>query len=105
MQAYLRVQISITLSTSGLNTKRTLKNSWFLFIGGILGSVVGLLGAFGVLMFGVERISEKYCETIKKGKKIHELIENTQVISTNFSKCACFGKRNPNFMETSLSSY
>lgn len=67
--AFLLVTLSLTLSSTGLITERSLVNSWMIFLGGLLGSVFGMMGSVASIMSLFEsnykRLKKKYRDSIR----------------------------------------
>lgn len=63
---FLLVTLSFSVSNTGLITQRTLNNSFFMFVGGLLGAVFGLLGSVAATMVLTESVVEKINTRFKK---------------------------------------
>ncbi|OMJ89069.1 hypothetical protein SteCoe_8895 [Stentor coeruleus] len=60
----IKVQIYLEINSSGLLTKRILKQTWINLVSGILGSIFGMQGAVGVVMM----LNEEYSKYFSKKK-------------------------------------
>ena len=83
MQRYVYVDVKFEKNDMVLITRRLLNNSFFIFIGGLLGSVFGTLGIIGELMSFVEDTVGKIDQKIKSKKKVTRIIQSRQ--KNNFS--------------------
>ena len=58
--------LKFDISSTGLITDRTLNNTWVIFIGGLLGSVFGIMGLVAALMGISESVKNKLSITLFK---------------------------------------
>ena len=73
------------MDDSGLITERKLNRSFIIFIGGLIGSIFGIMGAIGTMMRFSERVLEKYNykilrkyyikKTMKSKKRVKDLFK------------------------------
>jgi hypothetical protein len=56
---HLKVEVLIEESETAMITNRLINQSWFNFIGALLGSVFGLMGVFAVMMKVTEAVNKK----------------------------------------------
>ncbi|OMJ74619.1 hypothetical protein SteCoe_26399 [Stentor coeruleus] len=85
-QAYLRTLINIEKSETGMKTQRKLNNTLFVFIGGLLGSVFGLMGIFTTAMVFTEGLVG-YAKK-KEDRKIYlnDLYKNMEKLNYEFNR-------------------
>ena len=69
----MNVKLDLELSSNGLVTQRNLNNTLVLFVGGLLGSVFGLMGSFGAVLGVVEVGFDAISGKIKKDRRFREI--------------------------------
>ena len=57
-----------------MQTLRVLNQTWFIFVGSILGSIFGLMGSVAGLMNVIENISDKYTRKIDAKCALNKLV-------------------------------
>ena len=63
-----------------LYTQRNINNSWYIFIGGLLGSVFGIVGTYATFMAFVEGFAEKIKRKLKQREKFQIISKKRQNI-------------------------
>ncbi|OMJ82365.1 hypothetical protein SteCoe_16966 [Stentor coeruleus] len=92
-QAYLRTLINIEKSDTGMMTQRRLNSTLFMFIGGLLGSVFGLMGIFTAIMVFTEGFTKQIKKNKKKKLVLEDLCENMEMLYYEFNK---YKEKRPN---------
>ena len=88
------VDINLFLNNLALYTERTLISSWFVFIGGLLGSVFGILGLYAYFMCVVEGFTEKIKDKYERKKGFDEINSHRKKILGLFEKESRKKKKN-----------
>ena len=81
------LQIQFCSSDSALVTNRLIDNSLLLFIGGLFGSIFGVMEIVGVAMGFFEENIEKVKKRISKGSAVKKALKNQKnIMSAIYSK-------------------
>jgi hypothetical protein len=81
---YLRAQISIIKSDTGMQTQRILNSSLFVFVGSLLGSIFGLMGSFAGFMSFTENFVDSYHNKKVKKRTIDMMCDNLDKLHDQF---------------------
>ena len=68
-----------------MQTMRVLNQTWFIFIGSILGSIFGLMGSVASLMKIVESFSDIYKKKTDRKKTLNKVIKKNLEIARQIS--------------------
>ncbi|OMJ94323.1 hypothetical protein SteCoe_2523 [Stentor coeruleus] len=92
-EMYLYVQIILVKSETGLNTQRIINNNWYVSVGGILGTIFGLMNFVSVFMNIFEGIKESYNKKIRKKVSDKRILQRIKVFRSEFGYDRDKGKR------------
>ncbi|OMJ79590.1 hypothetical protein SteCoe_20359 [Stentor coeruleus] len=84
-KAFLNEQFIFRIGNSALVTQRNSNSSWFIFIGGLLGSVFGLFGTFTTFLGICEDWTEKIMKRLENRNAIKNIVNKRLDIHINFS--------------------
>ncbi|OMJ69069.1 hypothetical protein SteCoe_33305 [Stentor coeruleus] len=85
-KSFVSVQLSFSLDNSALVTKRNINSSWFIFVGGVLGSIFGIMGSFSTVLGVCEGFADKYAENSEKREKVKRIKINRYIFDKNFMR-------------------
>ena len=74
------------MDTTVLYTQRNLNSSLIIFIGGLLGSIFGLLSSYGTIMSIVEDFTDKVNNKYKRKQTLKKINMNKKIILRNWEK-------------------
>lgn len=83
-KALLSVKISFSLQNLGLVTQRIINSSWFIFAGGLLGSIFGLFGSFATILGFCEDWVDKVAKRYENRKMVKKILNDRFSINANF---------------------
>lgn len=78
--------MSLVLTNTGLVTRRTTLSSWFLFAGGVLGSMFGLVEIVSVFMGIFEGYFDSCKKKLKKNKSLFRVVISKKKLRCNFDE-------------------
>lgn len=81
---YLYVQVILIKSETGLNTQRIINNSWFIAVGGILGTIFGLMNLVSFFMNILEGVNESYNKKARRELTINTILQRVKSLSSEF---------------------
>ncbi|OMJ87655.1 hypothetical protein SteCoe_10581 [Stentor coeruleus] len=91
-KALLSIKISFTIENLALVTQRNTNSNWFIFVGGLLGSIFGLFGTFATFLGLCEDFIDKIEKKYEKKKVVKKILNERYCIDSNF-----FCDKNENF--------
>ena len=80
----LLLQLKFTIDNSALITKRNINNSWFIFVGGLFGSIFGIFGAFSSLLGVSENWVNKIVRKYQKFGFSKKVMNKRDTLKNNF---------------------
>jgi hypothetical protein len=81
-----------------MQTQRLLNNTWFIFLGSLLGSVFGLMGTFATALGITEMISDFFKKREREKINLEKITDNTKKLHDEFGQWKvriCYNKVAP----------
>ncbi|OMJ75088.1 hypothetical protein SteCoe_25866 [Stentor coeruleus] len=83
-QMYLYIQLLLYKSETGLNTQRIINNNWITTLGGLLGTIFGLMNSLSFIMIIIETFKDSYNKKTNRETFVKMISHRAKLFKSEF---------------------